>query len=666
MDDVSTKKDYLERKLNREVTNLARLRESLTKSSEQTGSMLKVLDKFQERLHKLEVTIQPVYVQTRSYQIRQENLDKTLTSIDKVIGYYSVATDMEEIITSGHVTKDARQYMNAMIKLKAAIDYFGQHHRGSPEYSAVNTLYQKGKKAIEREFQVLLTQYSKPLLPIQLANLIGLNEDAAEFDLHPMDKLEYMPESVREQLEEISSWLVRNLSTTDFMINYAQTRASRLTKSLQGLIDQQKSSSGDSIVSASPSTITNINRAKKAKGAKGLLKRALLKGTDTPAKREEELFMVETEGYMNCVTAFLKLIQLESELMNSIIPQKHQRKVFEIMIQPCLDLLVKEGEKLGESVLKAAEQYSFKEVPLLFPLVKHLRALKPEFDVKLEGCQPINRSKFAALINNLDNMGNTVLNRFIESIRNDPDKSSNMPVDGTVHELTRNTMSFMTTLKENAEVVGAMLLVLDPMYREQNVDHLIVKVADYMTKVLSALGRNLKNKSGTYHDPHLAAIFMLNNYNYIQQKLHSQELLDVIHRYDPAVGNFYATQIAQQKNAYFESFTPLREILSDERSKHRLPGEKLSDKEKQAIKDKFTDFNKGIEEICRLQKSYAIPDDELRRAIKSENKRQVVVWYSAFLDGAGKTPFTKNADKYIRYTAHDISNMLDNLFDVTS
>ena len=27
--------------------------------------------------------------------------------------------------------------MNAMVKLKNAIDYFGEHHRGSPEYSAV-------------------------------------------------------------------------------------------------------------------------------------------------------------------------------------------------------------------------------------------------------------------------------------------------------------------------------------------------------------------------------------------------------------------------------------------------------------------------------------------------------------------------------------------------
>ena len=90
--------------------------------------------------------------------------------------------------------------------------------------------------------------------------------------------------------------------------------------------------------------------------------------------------------------------------MHTIIPSKHQRKVFEIMIQPCLDLLVREGEKLGVSAQKAAQHYSFKEVSMLFPLVKHLRAVKPQFEVRLEGCQPINRSKFAALITTLDNV----------------------------------------------------------------------------------------------------------------------------------------------------------------------------------------------------------------------------------------------------------------------
>lgn len=44
-------------------------------------------------------------------------------------------------------------------------------------------------------------------------------------------------------------------------------------------------------------------------------------------------------------------------------------------------------------------------------------------------------------------------------------------------------------------------------------------VSTISAKVLASLGRNLKTKCETYHDPYLAAIFMLNNYNFITQKL---------------------------------------------------------------------------------------------------------------------------------------------------
>lgn len=49
-----------------------------------------------------------------------------------------------------------------------------------------------------------------------------------------MTSEQYMSQSARDQLQEISKWLVSNLSTTEFTITYANERASVLTKSLQG------------------------------------------------------------------------------------------------------------------------------------------------------------------------------------------------------------------------------------------------------------------------------------------------------------------------------------------------------------------------------------------------------------------------------------------------
>jgi len=59
------------------------------------------------------------------------------------------------------------QYMAAMVKLKNAIDYFTEHHPGSPEYSAVvgnrklrHDLYTLTLGSLEREIYLILLQYS--------------------------------------------------------------------------------------------------------------------------------------------------------------------------------------------------------------------------------------------------------------------------------------------------------------------------------------------------------------------------------------------------------------------------------------------------------------------------------------------------------------------------
>ena len=133
-----------------------------------------------------------------------------------------------------------------------------------------------------------------------------------------------------------------------------------------------------------------------------------------------------------------------------------------------------------------------------------------------------------------------------------------MPKDGTVHELTNRTIIFLEPLLDYAETAGAMLL----MHGEQAAPSEAVdtkksklKLADYMTKVLSALGLNLSNKSETYNDPMLRPVFMLNNYNYILKSVTRSGLLTLIHLCNKEVGQYYEDQIQEQKRLYSESWS---------------------------------------------------------------------------------------------------------------
>lgn len=81
------------------------------------------------------------------------------------------------------------------------------------------------------------------------------------------------------------------------------------------------------------------------------------------------------------------------------------------------------------------------------------------------------------------------------------------------------------------------------------------------------------------------------------------------------------------------------------------------------LKDKFASFNREWEEITRAQTGYSVPDAELREALKRDNKQAILPKYSAFYDAYAGLPFSKNPDKYVKYTQLQISTQLDGYFD---
>ncbi|XP_033730844.1 exocyst complex component 7-like [Pecten maximus] len=191
-------------------------------------------------------------------------------------------------------------------------------------------------------------------------------------------------------------------------------------------------------------------------------------------------------------------------------------------------------------------------------------------------------------------------------------------------------------------------------------------------KVLSALGLNLSNKAETYSDPTLRPVFMLNNYNYILKSIQRSGLLDLIHTWNKEVGQYYEDKIQEEKKHYSQSWSrvmhyilEVNEPMSMQRTQ-ALETAKLKDKEKQNIKDKFTGFNKELDEILRMQKGYAIPDQELREMLKKENRDFIVPSYTVFLQKYEKLNFTKNRDKYIKYSIQDVEGTIGKFFDTSA
>lgn len=125
--------DDMRGKLALEVSNVEKLKDLLTQSSKQTKSMSSILSHFDERLSRLEETIQPVYKETGNLQEQQDNIVSTLEYLDYVIKFYTVANEVEPIVYTGPIAGRLGSYLECLDRLQEAIQYFERNNPESPE-----------------------------------------------------------------------------------------------------------------------------------------------------------------------------------------------------------------------------------------------------------------------------------------------------------------------------------------------------------------------------------------------------------------------------------------------------------------------------------------------------------------------------------------------------
>ncbi|XP_053939466.1 exocyst complex component 7 isoform X4 [Cuculus canorus] len=711
-EEASARRREIEGKLKQEEETLSFIKESLEKSDQLTKNMVSILSSFESRLMKLENSIIPVHKQTENLQRLQENVEKTLSCLDHVISYYHVAKDTEKIIKEGP-TGRLEEYLNCMDKIQKAVEYFQDNNPDSPELNRVKSLFERGKESLESEFRSLMTRHTKPVPPILILDLISGDD---EMETQEEMSLEHLPESVLHDIICISGWLVENGRNQDFMTVYFQIRSVQLDRSIKGLKDHFRKNSSSSGVPYSPA-IQNKRKDTPTKKpmkrpdvnavlipgtirkAQNLLKQYSQHGLDGkkgasnlipmeghehdlrvkhlsdtlsdkhwPAAGRDDVFDIEIDAYIHCISAFVKLAQSEYQLLTEVVPEHHQKKTFDSLIQESLDNLIMEGDNIVSAARKAIIRHDYSAVLTIFPILKHLKQMKPEFDQVLQGTAAGTKNKLPSLITSMETTGAKALEEFADNIKNDPDKEYNMPKDGTVHELTSNAILFLQQLLDFQETAGAMLASQETSSSASSYSSEFSRrlLSTYICKVLGNLQLNLLSKSKVYEDPALSAIFLHNNYNYILKSLEKSELIQLVAVTQKTAERSYRELIEQQIQTYQRSWLKVTDYILERNLPVFQPGVKLKDKERQMIKERFKGFNDGLEELCKIQKAWAIPDMEQRDKIRRAQKMIVKETYGTFLNRYGNVPFTKNPEKYIKYQVDQVGEMIEKLFDTSA
>ncbi|CAI5658094.1 unnamed protein product [Oreochromis niloticus] len=679
-EDASARKREIEEKLKQEQETLSFIRENLEKSDQLTKNMVSILSSFESRLMQLENSIIPVHKQTENLQRLQENVDKTLSCMDHVISYYHVAKDTDRIIREGP-TGRLDEYLACIARIQKAVEYFQDNNPDSPELNTVKARFEKGKELLEGEFRSLLTRYSKPVPPILILDAISVDE---ELEVQEEVVLEHLPEAVLQDIICIAGWLVEYGRNQDFMNVYFQIRSNQLDRSIKGLKEHFRKNSASSGVLYSPAVQTKrkdtpTKKAPKRPGtirkAQNLLKQYSQHGLDgkkggsnlTPLEGKDDVLDIEIDSYIHCISAFVKLAQSEYVLLAEIIPEHHQKKTFDSLIQEALDNLMLEGENIVAAARRAIMRHDYSAVLTIFPILRHLKMNKSEFDTTLQGTAASTKNKLPTLITSMETIGAKALEEFADSIKNDPDKEYNMPKDGTVHELTSNAILFLQQLLDFHETAGAMLASQETSSATSYTSDFNKRLlSSYICKVLGNLQLNLLSKSKVYEDSALSAIFLHNNYNYILKSLEKSELIQLVTVTQKRAETSYRELMTQQIETYQRSWLKVTEHLTERNMPVIQPGTKLKDKERQVIKDKFKGFNDGLEELCKIQKGWAIPDKEQRDVIRYNQKKAVSDAYRAFLQRCANISFTKNPEKYHKYRPEEVEEMIEKLFDTSA
>jgi hypothetical protein len=394
--------------------------------------------------------------------------------------------------------------------------------------------------------------------------------------------------------------------------------------------------------------------------------------------REKEIINASAASYIRGTHLFLLfmkimlvLLRSEKALAKTLMPAKTYGLCFGKAADEALSYF---GE-VSEQILKQQKRTPNRiyGISVLLDTYGTLKVLLPRFEEVLEdsaGMSSENKeSPITAFWVKLSSQCKQTLVQFQADVKADASKS--MPSDGSVHELTSSSLNFLRHLFTYRDCIMQLL----PHSKSRTKDIL----GDYIVDVIDGLKLNLEAKakkaerktvvqasaalviSSATSASSLANVFLINNYYFIWKSITSD------HNLSEAVGpefiQSYSNWIEEQKAVYRKSWEkPISYLLDDTFKSNKALGTNTS-KAHTLTKSRFKSFNSDIAALFTQQVQFFIPDDDLRRSMRTMLVKMVVPQYQAFLAKYGDETFSKHPEKYIKFDADVLETLLGRFFE---
>ncbi|KAF9906285.1 exocyst complex component exo70 [Linnemannia zychae] len=626
--------------LDEEVAELEGLETNLDKTNTVSTKMVTILNSFDTRLASLETSVLPIHKSTQSLTRLAGNMNQTVAALEAILSYFDLASREEAIVTRPLGDQDLQSYLQSIGRIRESL-----RAMSSVNLKAGDRVVQQLKRSLKIAagqlddlFKKLLTQNSQPL-----DLKIVTSSDRKDIPPFPPGAVQTLV-TIAKSLADID--LDPNATPTGYLKSYCEIRANCMIKSL-----------------------TPLNQSSLVE----------LRG----------VYDKGSSPFIPYTSSLLKLCRNEADLADTLLDPKLLSLAFMGSIMPPIEQWVETGRTITRRVRKTYTS----EVGILFDVIETLETSMSTFESVFGLAR---RQKENDAVELLKTFKAAVMKTFIDFLgelrnHNNP-KYQAMPLDGTVHQLTSDTLNYMKRLMTYQPMVESILSQMgdgnwnnpesgaSQNRRSQAAGRSgrSAVLQHYFADVLEALVQNIDSKSKFYKKGHsLTQLFLLNNYFYISKSVRTTPgLLEVVNGPDGAnappnslPSAVYERPLKQNVDLYQDNWKGCVEHLMD--VTYVQDGglqQVLNSSQRQMVKDKFKNFNHDFDELWKTQKQYSIPDQDLRLMVLKDVNQIMIPMYDKFLTkyassgGHGTMEFTKNAQKYIRYDVSMIKDMVNQFF----
>lgn len=268
------------------------------------------------------------------------------------------------------------------------------------------------------------------------------------------------------------------------------------------------------------------------------------------------------------------------------------------------------------------------------------------------------------------------LNKLIEDVRARSQGLVALPTDGAPVDLTQQTMRRLQEMTNYLDPLSSILASLgeggwnslstssSSTILDVGPDSLKL-FAQYAADMIDALLQNLMGKARLLlKGKNLQGIFMANNVAIVTRIIHSSELANLLESYDKKLGDWRKQSTAMYLEAWREPSGYLLDVQYTNRSKERPKSsgadsavivKSLGSKDKDAIKEKFKNFNTSFDDLVTRHKAYSM-EAEVRNELSKQVQNIIEPLYNRFYDRYKE--IDKGKGKYVKYDKSELNKTL--------